>query len=147
DVWEYGYDKGRMVAWLRARERPESPKRVRLVTGEPRYDHAYWISLLLAEDPDLFMAVDGSWDERSGELALKTKNAGAIAVDMGSLKNGPARTIEIDGTSFDACAGSERTYLIRQDGAWACDRNAPSLAGKKRAGVSGPLDDVQRHRA
>ncbi|HVY47936.1 MAG TPA: PHB depolymerase family esterase, partial [Minicystis sp.] len=36
DVWEYGYDKGRMVGWLRAHKRPKAPKHVRFVTGEAR---------------------------------------------------------------------------------------------------------------
>ncbi|MFO0759738.1 MAG: alpha/beta hydrolase-fold protein [Byssovorax sp.] len=141
DVWEYAYEKGRMLDWLRAQKRPRLPKRVRLSTGEARYDRAYWVRLLSARDPDRFASIDA---EVGGVVKVKTGNVEAFSLDLSGFD---VKGLEVDGTALPACGGKGTSHVTIDDGGVHCSTEAPSLAGKKHAGVSGPLDDIQRHAA
>lgn len=141
DVWEYGYEKGKLAGWLRARKRPKAPRHVRLSSGEARYDRAFWVTLLEAKSPESFARIDA---EAGSEVKVSTENVEALALDLSAFD---AKSLIVDGTKLPACGGRGTSYVTFEDGVARCSTTAPSLAGKKHAGVAGPLDDIQRHAA
>ncbi len=141
DVWEYGYEDGKLLGWLRARKRPKAPRHVRFTSGEARYDRAFWVRLLEAKSPDAFALIDA---EAGTDVKVTTRNVEAFALDLSAFD---AKSIVVDGTKIPACGGRATSFITFEDGVAHCSTTAPSLAGKKRAGVAGPLDDIQRHPA
>jgi hypothetical protein len=146
DVWDYGYDKGKMVGWLRARVRPEHPKRLRFVTGEARYDQNRWVKVLGIADDEKFASVDAEWDDESKRMVVTTKNVAALALDSKEAGVADGAALVVDGKSLGT-VGGEVAYVEYTVGAPARVEKEPSRVGKKRAGVAGPIDDVQRHAA
>lgn len=66
NVWDYAYQNGRMIAWLKQQERPRVPRRVRLTSAEARYDRAYWLRIVAPGDGPGFAELDG---DRNAEPA------------------------------------------------------------------------------
>lgn len=152
DVWDYGYKDGRMVHWLSKKSRPESPKRVRFVTGEYRYDRSYWIKVVAMHDSTSTTRalVDAKLDEKDAKIVVKTENVDALDIDRARLAPAAtfhgAVTLEIDGGSLSLAAGDTPVHLSKDaKGVWATSPAEASRAGMKRHGVSGPLADVLRH--
>lgn len=155
DVWDYGYKDGRMVHWLSRKARPESPKRVRFVTGEYRYDRSYWIRVVAMHDSTQAQraTIDAKLDEKERKIAIKTENVDAFDIDRKALLPTAifqeAVTLDIDGQEIALTAGDSALHLVRGDGSktasWALAAAAPTREGMKRNGVSGPLADVLRH--
>jgi predicted esterase len=150
DVWDYAYEDGKMVAWLAGRSRPKAPKRVRFVTGEYRYDRAYWLRVIGLRDSAAgeLGSVDATFDEKAREVTVKTSALTAFAIDraaLGAAAKDEPLSIVVDGEPLSATAGSDTAFLVRSD-RWSVSADEPSRAGMKRHGVSGPLDDVLRHR-
>jgi hypothetical protein len=144
DVWEYGYDKGKMIGWLRAKVRPEHPKRVRFVTGEARYDKNRWVTVLGIADDTKFASVDATYDEAEKRVDVSTRNVAALALDLKEASVPEGTALLVDGKSLGS-AGDATAFVDFASGAPARVEAAPSFAGKKHPGVAGPLDDVQRH--
>ena len=158
NVWDYAYEDGRMIEWLKARRRPEAPAHVRLATGEYRYDRAFWVRLVamrpgMEEDADRgktgqIAEIDAEWRKADGEVKVTTRNVAALALDLGALGASGAKIV-IDGATLEAGAAdggaSGEVFLERGPAGWARTPSAPSRAGHKRPGVSGPLDDALRH--
>lgn len=150
DVWDYAYEDSRMVPWLTGRSVPKSPKRVRFVSGEYRYDHAYWVRLLGMSDgaSAKLASIDARLDDKASRIEVTTANVSALAIDRSAIE--PTATwcgavsVAIDGETIAAPAGSGPLYLERGD-RWALAAEPPKREGMKRHGVSGPLDDVLRH--
>lgn len=152
DVWDYGYKDGRMVHWLSRKARPESPKRVRFVTGEYAYDRSYWIRLVAMHDSTQTQrgTIDATLDEKDARIKVKTENVDAFEIDRKRLLPGPifqaAVTLSLDGQDLAVPAGDAPLHLVRSDAkTWSLAATEPSRAGMKRHGVSGPIADVLRH--
>lgn len=153
DVWDYGYKDGRMVHWLSKKTRPESPKRVRFVTGEYQYDHSYWVRVVAMHDSTSATRalVDAKLEEKEAKLVVKTENVDAFDIDRKRLAPTNvfqgAVTLTIDGAEIALAAGDGTIHLVRdaKSGAWATSESAPTREHMKRHGVSGPLADVLRH--
>jgi hypothetical protein len=147
NVWEYGYEDGRMIAWLKARARPEKPARVRLATGELRYSKAYWVRLIAMRDDAQIASIDARVGEKDGEVKVTTRNVDAFGLDLSGFAIPSGATAVIDGGAaipLPERAGS--VFFARgAGGAFERAESEPSRAGKKRPGVSGPMDDVLRH--
>ena len=154
NVWDYAYEDGRMIEWLTAQKRPSVPAHVRFVTGEYRYDRAYWVRLVAMQDsrapaiggrPPGFADIDGHWmKDKREEYTVATKNVAAFALDLGAL--GAVARVAVDGTAIAMDDASPKVFFERNAaGAWTRAAAEPSRAGKKRHGVAGPLDDVLRH--
>ncbi len=150
DVWDYAYEDGKMVAWLEGRKRPASPKAVRFVTSEYRYDKSYWVRLIGMKDSASAppASIDAKLDEKSGRIEVKTVDVTALALDRDLLEPkarwAEALTIAIDGDELPVSPGSGPIFLERADH-WAKVEAEPARSGMKRHGVSGPIDDVLRH--
>ena len=144
--WEYGYDKGKMVGWLRQKRRPEHPKRVVFVTGEARYDENRWVKVLGIKDHTQFASIDANFDDGSNRVEVTTKNVAALALDWKDAGVPPEATLVVDGKTLGK-AGEDRAFIDFASGAPVHVAEAPSFAGRKHAGVAGPIDDVQRHAA
>ncbi|MCC6554864.1 MAG: prolyl oligopeptidase family serine peptidase, partial [Polyangiaceae bacterium] len=151
NVWDHGYEDGRMISWLTARRRPEAPARVRLVTGEHRYTSSYWVRILdlrevTGDEPRRFSEIDARWIKDEEKVEVATRGVGAFALDLGAMgAKGKVRAV-VDGREVELPEAPAIAYLVAAEGGgWAAGAEGPSLAGKKRPGVSGPLDDVQRH--
>ena len=154
NVWDYAYEDAKMIGWLTARKRPAAPAHVRFVTGEYRYDRAYWVRLLAMKDSRAptdgmtlpgFADIDAEWKKASHEVVVTTRNVAALALELGALGEGAAQKVVIDGARLDVEGASGTVFLERTGGAWARAASEPDRAGKKRHGVSGPLDDVLHH--
>lgn len=151
NVWDHGYEEGRMITWLTARRRPEAPARVRLVTGELRYASSYWVRLLATREPPgddakRFAEIDARWVKAEGKVEVTTRGVGALALDLGAMGARGAVRAVVDGRELALPEAPAVAYLVATDGGgWATAAEEPPSAGKKRPGVSGPLDDIQRH--
>ena len=148
NVWEYGYEDGRMIAWLKAHARPERPARVRLATGEYRYSKAYWVRLIAMRDDAAIASIDARVAERDGEVKISTRNVDAFGIDLSgfALPSGASAVIDSN-PKVPLPERADRVFFTRSSPGGAFERveAEPSRAGKKRPGVSGPLDDVLRH--
>ena len=133
-----------MIGWLRSRVRPEHPKRIRFVTGEARYDQNRWVKVLGMKDDGQFASVDAAWDEAAKRVDVTTRNVAALALDLKEAEVPEGTDPTVDGKSLGSAGGSDRLRRLRL-GAPARVTAAPSFAGRKRPGVAGPLDDIQRH--
>jgi len=159
NVWDYAYKDGQMVTWLKKKQQPHPPSRVRLVTGEYRYDRSYWIRLIAMErspgapgtkiekidQPDSFADIDAQMDWPARSLRITTRNVQSFALDVAQLAPVKGTTATIDGTTLPIDEAAKSVFFERADKAWTVSTTEPSREGKKRAGVSGPLDDILRH--
>jgi poly(3-hydroxybutyrate) depolymerase len=159
NVWDYAYDDGRMIAWLKKKQQPKPPSRVRLVTGEYRYNTAYWVRLIgmerspgapgtkveKADQPDSFADIDAQMDWPAKALRITTRNVAAFAIDTAALGAPKGTTATVDGAAMPLDDAAKAVFFVRDDKGWTATTTEPPRAGKKRAGVSGPLDDVLRH--
>lgn len=135
NVWDYAYEDGRMIEWLKARRRPEAPAHVRLVTGEYRYDKAFWVRLLAMRDSRAagegsagdaqdtragaktesaagFADIDARWLKDEGVLRVRTRNVAAFVLDLAPLSVPRGARLEIDGTPLEV--GDPSTPVILQ---------------------------------
>lgn len=159
NVWDYAYEDGRMIAWLKKKQQPKPPSRVRLVTGEYRYDTAHWVRLLgmqrspgapgsavaKIDQPDAFADIDAQMDWPAKALRITTRNVSAFAIDVAALGPPKGTSATVDGAALSLDDGAKAVFFVRDDKGWTATTTEPSRAGQKRAGVSGPLDDVLRH--
>lgn len=143
NVWDYAYEKGRMIEWLKARRRPAVPDHVRLVTGEYRYDHAYWVRLVAMRENNDLASIDASLDRKDEGVHVTTSNVAAFALDFSHFEHPPKRLV-VDGATLEL-GDRKEAFLDRSGGAWALLDRETDRRGKKRPGVAGPLDDVLRH--
>lgn len=147
NVWDYGYEDGRMIAWLRAQKRPAQPARVRLVTGEYRYSSSYWVRLIAMENDQALAEIDARRSEKEHQIRVATRNVLAFALDLSGFHLPAGEQAIIDGTaiSLPENAGPVFFEKSRETGTFALVPAEPSRKGKKRPGISGPLDDILRH--
>jgi predicted esterase len=145
NVWDYGYEDGDMIGWLKARRRPDVPARVRFVTGEYRYDRAYWVRLLGMEALDRFADIDARHDRSRREIVVTTKNVASFALDLAKGSLAESARVVVDGRPVEGPFAAETLFVVKKDGTFERAAAEPSRAGKKRTGVSGPLDDVDGH--
>lgn len=160
NVWDHAYKDGRMIAWLKRKQQPAPPAHVHLTTGEYRYDTAFWVRLVGMErspgapgakvekidQPDAFADIDARMDWPGKALRIATRNVSAFAIDAAALGAPKGTTATVDGAAIPLDEGAKMVFFVRGDKGWTASAEAPSRAGWKRAGVSGPLDDVLRHR-
>ncbi len=145
NVWDYAYEDGDMVGWLKSHRRPKAPDRVRFVTGEWRYDRAHWVRLLGMEAEDRFAEIDARHSKADGTLTVKTRNVESFALDLAQLSLRDGTRFTVDESPIEGPFGAETLWLVKKGGGFAREPAEPSRKGRKRAGVSGPLDDVDRH--
>jgi pimeloyl-ACP methyl ester carboxylesterase len=146
DVWTDGYEDGRMVHWLTRKKRPTAPERVRFVSGEYRYDRAWWVRIAAFDDasrPEP-ARVDASWKPTESELAIELVGVQVLELDLAQLEPAPAGpvTITIGETKLTATPEA-RVYLVKEAGKYTTSEREPTRDGHKRHGQSGPLDDLQ----
>src|SRR5262249_35624406 len=140
-VQGYAYKDARLIGWLRVRKRPEAPEHVRLVTGDLRYDRAYWVRLVPVRDSEL-PGTDGhelaksepSWHSDVGELTVTTRNVAAFAIAAKDLALPPNTRIVIDGEAQAVPDGAASLFFDRTADHWVRRDEEPSRSGKKRTG-------------
>ena len=161
NVWDYAYEDGRMITWLKKKQQPKPASHVRLVTGEYRYDSAYWVRLLgmvrspgapgakvekgKADTPESFADIDAQMDWPSKALRITTRNVESFAIDVAALGPPKGTTVTVDGAALALEEALKTAFFEKGEAGWSVSGTEPARAGKKRAGVSGPLDDVLRH--
>ena len=159
NVWDYAYKDGQMIAWLKKKQQPRPPNRVHLVTGEYRYDRSYWIRLIAMErspgapgakvdkidQPESFADIDAQMDWAARSLKITTRNVAAFALDVAQLGAVKGTTVTIDTATMPVDDPAKAMFFEKSEKGWTSSLTEPSREGKKRAGVSGPLDDVLRH--
>jgi hypothetical protein len=148
-----------MIARLRAQARPERPKRVRLVTGDYRWDRADWVRIH-ALAPALwapfegtpadykaqrFADVDAKWDEAASRIEITAKNVAELDLDLPALAPKGPVTIAVGGTELGAVPAAEHAFVALGAGGPKLLAALSSRAGKKRHGVAGPMDDAGFH--
>lgn len=145
NVWDYAYTDRKMISWLRQRRRPAMPRRVRLVSGEHRYDRAYWVRLGAARESLKFADIDARWERDGDPLTIRTSNVAELAVDLAQLGPSPPVRALVDDVEVPIPAGVMEVWFAREGGTWRVGSEQRARPGAKRAGVAGPLDDVLRH--
>lgn len=147
NVWDYGYEEGRMIAWLRNQKRPALPLRVRLATGEYRYSSSYWVRLISMANDQSLSEIDARRLAKEHEFQVKTRNVDAFALDFSGFHLPAGERATVDGTSLPLPENAGQIFFEKasESGAFSIVPAEPSRKGKKRPGVSGPMDDVLRH--
>lgn len=143
NVWDYAYDGGRMIEFLKKRKRVGVPSEVRLTTAEYRYNRAFWVTVLGIPDYTAFGRVEARWQSKSQSISVHVRNVDAVALEIADLDAAGPVTIEIAGTTLTAPAGTRTAWLEDKSGWRLAD--APPVSAGKRPGVAGPLDDAQVH--
>lgn len=142
NVWDHAYRKGRMVRWLTRKKRPQSPHRVRLSTGEYRYNRSWWLQVDAFSDLDKLASIDASWSAPKNTLTLNTQNARALTVELKDITDNAA-TILVDKARLQVPENTPTVHLHRTRESWEVLSQPRSMENQKRPGLSGPLDDVR----
>jgi hypothetical protein len=145
NVWDYGYEDGDMARRLVGRKKPEVPERVRFVTGEWRYDRAYWVRVLGLGALDKFADIDARYSKRDATITVTAKHVESFALELKQLGLKKEPQITVNGKSLAGPFDTDTVYFVQQGSEFVKVAAEPSRAGRKRAGVSGPLDDIDRH--
>lgn len=149
NVWDYGYgtekEEGDMLRRLVGRKTPDVPEHVRFVTGEWRYDRSYWVRVLGLGAPDKFADIDARYSKRDATITVQTKFVESFALDLKQLGLKKEPTVTVNGKPVTGPFVTDTVYFVQQGGEFVLTGSEPSRIGKKRAGVSGPLDDMDRH--
>jgi poly(3-hydroxybutyrate) depolymerase len=145
NVWDYAYQDAKMLSWLRARRRPAVPARVRLVTGDYRYDRAYWVRLVGMRESLQFADIDARWEEAERRVVVRTSNVSDFAIEAAALGAAPPERVVVDEVELALPAGAATVWLDRAAGTWRAAAEPRPRGGAKRPGMAGPLDDVLRH--
>lgn len=145
NVWDYAYEDGDMVAQLKSHKRPKTPDRVRFVTGEWRYDRSHWVRFGGFETEGSFADIDARFSKKDGAISVKTRNVESFALDLAEFAQKKEIRVVVDEKPIDGPFGAETVWFVKQNDSFARASGEPSRAGRKRAGVSGPLDDIDRH--
>ena len=143
NVWDTAYEKGKMLAWLRLRSRPERPEHVRLTTGELRYDRSYWLRLIARSREEEFVSIDAHYRPKERRFEVKTSGVDAFAINLDGFD---AQSARVDGRELELSAGSGERFFMRGVEGFSVATQEPDRSRKKRPHVAGPLDDVLRHR-
>ncbi|MSU49545.1 MAG: hypothetical protein EXS37_10735 [Opitutus sp.] len=115
--------------------RDKSPHEVRVTTYTMRYPGRSWAQ---------FEALERHWEradlvarrEGTDSVVVSTKNTTAINLALPGIQS-----VKIDGQTVNFPApGGRGVFLHRENGAWKA--GAPAAAVRKRAGLSGPIDDA-----
>ncbi len=144
NVWDHAYAPSRrLLRKLASRRVPAHPRRAHLRTGHLRYNRAQWLQL------DRAAAVEGELAElegargKDGRVEITTRGVEAFTV-LGPRLSAEVREVEliVDGARLPGASTGGPIHLTRRAGRWALT-DAPDVPeGHKRAGLSGPLDDV-----
>ena len=151
NVWDYGYKDGDMIALLRSHKRPKAPDRVRFVTGEWRYDRSHWVRFGGFESETTFAEIDARNDKKNNTIVVKTRNVESFALDLSqlSLKKEPKLVIDektLETAATEPALSLGMSWFVKTNGSFSRVAAEPSRLGRKRAFVSGPLDDIDRHK-
>lgn len=146
NVWDYGYENGRMLAWLRARRQPKRPLRLSLHTGELRYNKNRWLQL--HEMPPTELArIDANYQPQKSLLVVNSKHATVFSIDGNALALGPDVRVRWNEREHALPEPGKRLYFIHRKGGDAIvTHNYQTPRGNKRPTLAGPIDDVLRHR-
>lgn len=154
NVWGTACANGELLKWLRKHARPRRPDRVVLTTADYRHRHADWLTIdRLAPPPAGMARLAGTVGGRQGRTVRLQASGGVQAFtlhldDPGFPRRG-TMTVELDGQKVAVPAGRPAHLVrVRQEGpdgqqVWASADRPPLLAGRKRPGLSGPLDDAR----
>lgn len=146
NVWDYAYDKGDMILWLKNRWIADKPRRDRLKTADYRYNASHWLRLWRFEDTSRYAELDARWDKRGAALKVRADNVAAFEIDLNNTPREGDATLSVnEGAPITLPADAPRAILTKAGDAWQLTERAPDSTGQKRPGVAGPLDDVQTH--
>jgi len=128
--------------WLFRQSRARAPKRIRHRTSRLRYGRAYWLTIRQFREPLSFAEIEA--DASDGEITIKTRNVGAIAIDWDSSpfavagKHAEDVRLRIDGVAVENRTRAK--FHVGPDGKWR--PGGPEGERPKRAGLEGPVHDV-----
>jgi len=145
NVWDYAYEDGDMIGWLNGHKRPKTPERVRFVSWEWRYEKSYWVRLVAPEKDSVAAEIDARSSKSENTVTVKTKNVASFGLDLKELPLREGARLVVDEKTIEGAGKPDMVWLDKQNGAFALVAEKPPRAGLKRAGVSGPLDDIDRH--
>ncbi|HJL26083.1 MAG TPA: PHB depolymerase family esterase, partial [Polyangiaceae bacterium LLY-WYZ-15_(1-7)] len=136
NVWTETYAEGAIFDWFARHRRPERPRRVVLRTARERTNEAYWVRVDGRAEADAFAEVRAAIE--GGRVVVETEAVAGLTLSPTPplVPEGPLR-VSIDGQALE---GPAPLSLHREGERWAL--GALELAGRKRAGVSGPIRDV-----
>lgn len=142
NVWDYGYGKGRVLNWLSWRRIPDRPKHARLRTGQLRTNRAFWLRVDRFEQETEFGELDGR--QTQDKVVVETSNVAAFSLLGAQLraKAGAEVAVVIDGQPATWVQAAAEVSFTKRGGQWRSTDDPDVPAGSKRAGVSGPLDDI-----
>lgn len=136
NVWDYAYKGGALLRRLIRWKRPVRPRMVRFRTLHLRYNQAHWVQLdaqVLSQSASEIVA-----RERGKVTRVRTKNVRRMTLQ---LRPGTTE-LRVDGTTLQmGDRDLDTVRLARHEGTWRWATEGDA-AKEKRAGQSGPLDDV-----
>ncbi len=154
NVWAFGYADDGVLTRLGAYRAPGFPEAVNVVAATYRYAHQYWVTIERLERVHTFATVRAHIRRRATgtRLEITTEHAHALRLDLdqapGDLRAEPL-TVELDGAVVCEGACWERLHLAwlptspgSEVSRWERTDRPPDLAGHKRPGLEGPIQDI-----
>ncbi len=131
-------DWGPMVEFLRERRREETPARVAFVTASPGVSATRdWVTVEQQRECMKFSGVDATIDAADRRVTIATENVARLTLDLRSMEEGDAVSVEIDEQALQSVAWPEGGVLhVVHDGAsWSIAAPLdPSAKGPHRSG-------------
>jgi poly(3-hydroxybutyrate) depolymerase len=145
NVWDYAYEDGKMVNWLKRQSVPEQPAKVRLTTGKLRYDRAHWLKLLAMLDSSSSEPAEltASVDAETHTVEVTASNVFAFEIDLPSIAPllGAQATVVVGSQRFER-ETSASVALIRDESGEFTVKGQAAQPLRKRHRQSGPMDDA-----
>lgn len=143
NVWDETYEDRWIFGHFKPLKRASHPRRVTFKTGRLRHSGAHWLRVDDAEDYSAFAKADATW-QADGAIAIATENARALTVLQDEiLAAGRDPRIEIDGVTFEPEPPTDGAWRFHKSaGRWSAGAEPCAAIACKRAGSSGPVDDV-----
>jgi predicted esterase len=141
DVWKRAYEAGQGFHWLAQKTRPLHKRHIVFKTDSPRYVDDAWLHLMEISPGLEFASVDAKIVE-AGLVEMTTQGVEAFALDRDPelVPTTTPTRVRIDGTAL-VFEPSVPVAAYKSSGTWRAGTK-PTVAGAKRAGLSGPIRDV-----
>ncbi len=132
EVWE------KVILWLLAQEKAQSPDHVSLVTYELRHNRAYWVAIDQLDKYSQRAKLDA---RRTGDRSVAVETENVRTFSLGPLDKASSVEVSVDGQQIANMDLTRPLQFRRQrDEVWQSAN--VDLSGEKRHGCSGPLSDL-----
>ena len=146
DVWTPGYKDGRVIKMLAQLRKVVAPRIDTFTTGRVRINRSHWITVERFADHNLWARVRAEVVSRR-VVRVSTHNVVGLTLDLPAvhLSNDTPVRLMLDGQKLVLPASrinKVTAWRGRCSNEWALGTRPPETGLVKKAGLSGPMDDI-----